>query len=58
LLYVVAMWIAGVTEGLMWRATEANGSLTYAFIDSLMAIKPLYIVRWLRRRADLGRHVW
>ena len=47
LLYVLAMWTAGVTEGLMWRATNADGSLTYAFIDSLIAIKPLYAVRWL-----------
>ena len=47
LLYVVAMWAAGVTEGLMWRATDDDGSLTYAFIDSLIAIKPLYLVRFL-----------
>ena len=46
LLYVIAMWIAGVTEGMMWRATQADGTLTYAFIDSLLAIKPLYAVRW------------
>jgi len=47
LLYIIAMWAAGVTEGLMWRATNADGSLTYAFIDSLIAIKPFYAVRWL-----------
>ena len=47
LLYVLAMWVAGVTEGLMWRATNPDGSLTHAFIDSLLAIKPLYAVRWL-----------
>ncbi|MEO7063195.1 MAG: cbb3-type cytochrome c oxidase subunit I [Dokdonella sp.] len=46
LLYISSMWLAGVTEGLMWRATNADGSLTYAFIDSLIAIKPLYAVRW------------
>ncbi|HMM54300.1 MAG TPA: cytochrome-c oxidase, cbb3-type subunit I [Candidatus Desulfobacillus sp.] len=46
-LYVVSMWASGVTAGLMWRATEPDGTLTYAFIDSLIAIKPLYIVRWL-----------
>jgi len=46
LLYVVAMWIAGVTEGLMWRATNPDGTLTWPFIDSLIAIKPLYAVRW------------
>jgi cytochrome c oxidase cbb3-type subunit 1 len=47
LLYVVSMWAAGVTEGLMWRATGDDGSLTYAFIESLVAIKPLYLVRFL-----------
>jgi len=40
------MWTAGITEGLMWRATEADGALTYAFIDSLLAIKPMYWTRW------------
>jgi cytochrome c oxidase cbb3-type subunit 1 len=47
LLYVVAMWVAGVTEGLMWRATGEDGALSYAFIESLVAIKPLYLVRFL-----------
>ena len=47
LLYVLAMWIAGVTEGEMWRATNPDGSLMYGFLDSLIVIHPLYIVRWL-----------
>jgi cytochrome c oxidase cbb3-type subunit I len=46
LLYIIAMWIAGVTQGLMWRATSPDGSLTYPFIDSLIAIRGLYVVRW------------
>jgi cytochrome c oxidase cbb3-type subunit 1 len=46
LLYIFAMWTAGVTEGLMWRATQPDGSLTYSFLASLIAIKPFYIVRW------------
>ncbi len=46
LCYVIAMWAAGVTEGLMWRATEADGSLTYAFIESYNAIRPLHLLRW------------
>jgi cytochrome c oxidase cbb3-type subunit 1 len=46
LIYVIAMWAAGVTEGLMWRATNPDGSLTYSFIDSLIAIKPFYAMRW------------
>src|SRR5690606_18530366 len=47
LLYVISMWIAGVTEGTMWRATNADGSLTYSFIASLEAIKPLYLARFM-----------
>ncbi len=46
LLYIVSMWIAGVTEGLMWRATESDGSLTHSFIASLIAIKPYYAIRF------------
>jgi cytochrome c oxidase cbb3-type subunit 1 len=46
LLYVISMWAAGVTEGLMWRATRPDGSLAYPFIDSLIAVKPLYVFRW------------
>ena len=34
LLYVISMWVAGVTQGLMWRATNADGSLTYDFVGS------------------------
>jgi cytochrome c oxidase cbb3-type subunit 1 len=45
-LYVGSMWVAGVTEGLMWRATLSDGSLAYPFIDSLLAIKPMYWTRW------------
>ena len=45
-LYVMAMWAAGATEGLMWRATSPDGSLTYSFLASLIAIKPFYIIRF------------
>jgi cytochrome c oxidase cbb3-type subunit 1 len=54
LLYVCSMWIAGVTQGLMWRATDADGALTYPFIDSLIAIKGLYGVRWFSGLLILG----
>jgi cytochrome c oxidase cbb3-type subunit 1 len=39
------MWIAGVTQGLMWRATNADGTLTYTFVEALRATHPYYIVR-------------
>ena len=46
-LYIVAMWIAGVMQGLMWRATEADGTLTYSFVESLQATYPYYALRLL-----------
>ena len=45
MLYVAAMWIAGVMQGLMWRATNADGTLTYTFVEALKATYPYYAVR-------------
>jgi len=46
-LYITSMWIAGVMQGLMWRATNADGTLTYAFIESIKSTYPYYAVRLL-----------
>ncbi|MDA9556107.1 cytochrome-c oxidase, cbb3-type subunit I [Vibrio sp.] len=46
-LYIVAMWISGVTQGLMWRAVNPDGTLTYSFVESLQASYPLYFVRFI-----------
>jgi cytochrome c oxidase cbb3-type subunit 1 len=46
-LYVAAMWISGVTQGLMWRATNPDGTLTYTFVEALKATYPYYGVRLL-----------
>ena len=46
-LYIAAMWIAGVMQGLMWRAVNDDGTLTYAFIESLKATYPYYGLRLL-----------
>jgi len=43
--YITSMWIAGVMQGLMWRAFNDDGTLTYSFIESLVATKPYYAVR-------------
>ena len=46
LLYVAAMWTSGITQGLMWRAVDANGALQYpSFVETLDAIRPMY---WMR----------
>jgi cytochrome c oxidase cbb3-type subunit I len=44
-LYIAAMWIAGVTQGLMWRAVNDDGTLTYSFVEALQATYPFYAVR-------------
>ena len=46
-MYITSMWIAGVMQGLMWRAFNDDGTLTYSFIESLVATKPYYAIRLL-----------
>jgi cytochrome c oxidase cbb3-type subunit 1 len=46
-LYIAAMWIAGVMQGLMWRAVNDDGTLTYSFVESVKATYPYYVVRLL-----------
>jgi len=47
ILYIASMWIAGVMQGLMWRAFNDDGTLTYTFIETIAATKPYYIIRLL-----------
>ena len=44
-IYIAAMWIAGVMQGLMWRAVNADGTLTYTFVESVKATYPFYVLR-------------
>ncbi len=46
-MYITSMWIAGVMQGLMWRAFNEDGTLTYSFIESLVATNPYYAIRLL-----------
>ncbi|MGI2227867.1 cytochrome-c oxidase, cbb3-type subunit I [Shewanella frigidimarina] len=46
-LYIVSMWISGVMQGLMWRAVNSDGTLTYSFVESLEASYPFYFVRFI-----------
>ena len=44
--YVIAMWVAGITQGLMWRAVSDTGGLLYpSFVETLLAIQPMYWAR-------------
>ena len=46
-LYIAALWIAGVMQGLMWRATNPDGTLVYTFVESVKATFPYYVIRLL-----------
>ena len=53
-LYIAAMWIAGVMQGLMWRAVNADGTLTYTFVESVKATYPYYVIRFTGGLLYLG----
>src|SRR6476619_1380149 len=44
-LYIAAMWMAGVMQGLMWRDVNADGTLVYSFVESVKATFPFYGIR-------------
>src|SRR5699024_3360079 len=46
-LYITAMWIAGVMQGLMWRTFNDDGTLTYTFVEALQQTEPYYMLRLL-----------
>src|SRR5579862_2741943 len=45
LLYIVSMWVAGIMQGLMWRAYDQFGFLQYSFVETVAAMHPLYLIR-------------
>ena len=46
-LYIASMWVNGIAQGLMWRAFNTDGTLTYSFAESIQASYPGYIVRFI-----------
>jgi cytochrome c oxidase cbb3-type subunit 1 len=53
-LYITAMWIAGIMQGLMWRAVNEDGTLIYSFVEAVDAMQPYYFVRFLGGAIYLG----
>lgn len=45
--YIAAMWVAGIMQGLMWRAVNDDGTLSYTFVEALKATWPYYVVRFV-----------
>jgi cytochrome c oxidase cbb3-type subunit I/II len=65
LLYIVAIYVAGITQGLMWRAFDATGRLLYPdFLETVIRLKPMYWVRvvggtlYLSGMVILGWNFW
>ncbi len=46
-LYITSMWVSGIMQGLMWRAVNPDGTLTYSFVESVQAMHPFYVTRFL-----------
>jgi len=44
-IYIVAMWVSGIMQGLMWRDYDEYGTLTYTFVESVSAMHPYYVMR-------------
>jgi len=44
-LYITAMWVSGILQGLMWRAYDSLGFLEYSFVETVAAMHPFYVIR-------------
>jgi cytochrome c oxidase cbb3-type subunit 1 len=44
-IYIVAMWVSGIMQGLMWREYDEYGTLAYTFVESVSAMHPYYAMR-------------
>jgi cytochrome c oxidase cbb3-type subunit 1 len=53
-LYITSMWVNGILQGLMWRAYNQDGTLTYTFVESVSASHPGYLVRAIGGAIFLG----
>lgn len=65
LLYVVSMWVSGISQGMMWRGLNESGGLLYpSFVETLLAIRPMYWTRlaggtlYLTGMAMMGWNLW
>ena len=47
MLYITAMWVSGILQGLMWRAYTTLGFLEYSFVETVEAMHPFYVIRAL-----------
>ncbi|MDT8445770.1 MAG: cytochrome-c oxidase, cbb3-type subunit I [bacterium] len=55
--YFSSMWVAGITQGMMWRATDQYGNLAYSFLDTVRALYPYWAMRGIGGALFLGGFV-
>lgn len=53
-LYISAMWVSGIMQGLMWRSYDDMGFLQYSFVETVQAMHPFYVIRALGGLLYLG----
>ncbi len=46
-IYISAMWVSGIMQGLMWRSYDEMGFLNYSFVETVVAMHPFYVLRAL-----------
>ncbi|MCW1428985.1 cytochrome-c oxidase, cbb3-type subunit I [Novosphingobium sp. JCM 18896] len=62
--YAAAMWVAGITQGLMWREYGPDGYLVNSFVESVVAVHPMFVLRafggllYLAGGAIMAANVW
>ena len=62
--YAASMWVAGITQGLMWREYGVDGYLVNSFAETVAALHELYIIRavggvmYLSGAIIMGYNVW
>ena len=62
--YAASMWVAGITQGLMWREYGLDGYLVNSFAETVAALHELYIIRavggvmYLSGALIMGYNVW
>ena len=53
--YIISMWVAGITQGLMWRALDSEGYLAYGnFVETVLRVVPMYWFRLIGGLLYLG----
>lgn len=54
MLYILAMWGGGITQGLLWLTLDDLGEVRYSFVEVMSAMRPYYVLRLIAGLLFLG----